>query len=526
MRKHAEKPRHKRHPNDRFPAVDVSVARILSKAPATLALGREGALALLREHSGSVTRAVRAARQRSQTDPTVMQPVPEHGATYRNLGHAVNSCYVASTLAACFAQWDAWDALLAPAATGGSDSRVEHLRTVARSIVNTIRTSGAVQATDVDSFRRAAADLGFASGQGQEDPTELYLLLVDVLGAPMLPFNLNLIHEGTRDDTDERLELESIIPLSITKFANGDSPIFFDQLLDHYCFGNQLQGLRRTIRDRREVVNAWGIRLLLPEYTPQSGMQDRLRRDSFESIALPFCIKRYDSVGKKKRVPVALPVTVDFTKFVGATAAGSKYVLRLKSVVCHLGSSLRYGHYVTYTYDQTVWRRWDDMQKGKVKMSPEAPDEQPTDPDWQNELRHDSYIVFYELLPGDGTLHPGELLELSGSQHWNDENSEFVVELQETLSSPGMRVRYMTPGEQMQIENDEQLARGLVGELQEKMISPGMSDDHTTPGEQAQTENDEQLARSLVGEYMRPEEQMQIQNDAELARVISEEDRL
>lgn len=442
----------------RFSAEDISVARVLSQAPPGLKLNYDLAKRLLRRNVGSVSGAVRAARRQARNDPAVLQPVPELGETFYNLGHAANSCYIAATLVACFAEWDAWDPLLSPT-TERRTQKVERLRTATRSIVNTMRTGGTVSVQSVEEFRKAVGLLGFAGGSRQEDPTELYLLVMDALGAPKLPFNVNLIHQATPIDSDARFELESIIPLSIADSdSSGDNgPIHFEKLLYRYFFDNQLEGLVRPMIKKEQVVNAWGIRLLLPE---------KLRHSSFASVALPFCIKRYIATREKDRTPVYLPVTMDFTAFVDAVREGGKYVLRLKSVVCHLGQTIDSGHYVTYTYDQTGWRRWNDLSKGEVETSAEDMDELPVNDMWRREIQNDSYIVFYELLPGDGTLHPGDLLEDSGVGLWTNENSEFAGELNEMLRSTDALDSYLGEVKQVQsnmeyaaIMQDEQIAR-------------------------------------------------------------------
>lgn len=311
---------------------------------------------------------------------------------------------------ACFASWDAWDALLTPP-PGAALSKRESLRGILRSIVNQVRQGKAVPYKDVEGFRTVMVQLGFPGGKRQEDVTDLFATLVEHLGAPLLPLGENLVHVATREDSDERLVVERLLWLA---FEQTSGEVQFESLLDMYFFGEQRTGIRRRMSDKQAIVDAWCVRLLLPEYAPsQDG--DTLRRNSFDTLAMPFAIKRYTGTMEKNRTTVTLPTTLDVTRFV-SDPDGGRYSLRLKSVVCHLGSRLGSGHYVAYTYDITVgWRRWDDMKNGLVERDEEADDGLPRRESWRDELTRDTYMVFYELLPGDGKSHPGAVLDASAS---------------------------------------------------------------------------------------------------------------
>ena len=477
-----------------------NVARLVSLTPA---LSREEAADLLRRNGGSVRRAAREARRvLAVNDPSVCAPVPDDfDFRYMNIGHALNSCYIASTVAACFASWDAWDALLTPPPGAATVSKVETLRTCLRKIVNQVRQGKAVSKTDVEAFRTVMVALGFPDGKRQEDATDFFATLVDHLGAPLLPLGENLHHRAAREDVDERVVVERFIWLSLDQTSDSYT---FELLLYNYFLGEQRTGIRRRLRGKQEIVDAWCVRLLLPEYAPsQSGSS--LRRNSFDTLAMPFSLKRYTGTMQKNRARVELPTTLDVTNYVDPH--GGRYSLRLKSVVCHIGARLGSGHYVAYTYDAAGgWRRWDDLSRGAVSRDDEAEDGLPRNERWRDELLRDSYMVFYELLPGDGSTHPGAMLDASTSGELDvgslpGEMSELLEVVMNTEHDEDF-ARHMQEQlyvDYIQAEEDGRVARGLQAE-EDSEYADALSEDNTS-------NTDEDVARRL-----------QLRDDAEYAR--------
>lgn len=427
----------------------VAVARLISLAPVGAGLTPVRATAVLAANGWSLRLALEAvARDIAAVDPTALQPVPKHcmGSAMRNLTNAGNSCYLDAVLAALFATWDAWDGLLCSnvphtycqatepgrlisprnaltrfASTansisdtlrGGAPSResqrnthhVQHLRATVREAVNRIRKGDPVSAVVVEAVRSALRAAGFETRRGQEDAAELFAYLVDSLGAPFLALGETLMHPQPSSATDdERMATERILWLSLPTGSGDD--VRFKSLLNDYFFGNKLDGLRRNAT----VVSAWKARMLLPWYTPvrETGEVSAINDEtSFRALPIPFALKRYSANGQKTRVPVQLPTRIDFTDFVDGVHVGA-YSLVLRSVVCHLGNSVHSGHYVTYTYDAfaepyRTWRRWNDLSPGIV---PEVAEDQ-LEPAAREEIARDSYLVFYELVPGDGLADP------------------------------------------------------------------------------------------------------------------------
>lgn len=84
------------------------------------------------------------------------------------------------------------------------------------------------------------------------------------------------------------------------------------------------------------------------------------------------------------------------------------YTLLLRSVVCHLGETIKSGHYVTYKYVPQVhvaqmggWRRWDGLDDEPIRsVESEVVTGEPINTKWAVEIRTNFYLLFYELVPG------------------------------------------------------------------------------------------------------------------------------
>lgn len=496
----------------------INLGKLLSLAPA--GLSRDGAETILRENNGNVRRALKAAKRGlAATDESIVVPVPDlidattgSVVQFKNLRNVQNSCYMAATITACFAHWDAWDALLtAPQ----EDPKNAALRDDLRKIVNGIRRNGSRVPT---AHVRKLRDY-ILPGYSQECAGEFFEELLGKLSGPMLPFGLNLHHPATREDGDESTEALRTVDLTfrpemyMSRPGNNrpdDSCDLADMMYD-YHFVNQYN-VRRKHMNRDAIVNAWCVKLLLPEYSPYS--EDRnLRRNSFDTLAIPFCLKRYQYDIERKRPmkirnPVVIPVNLDFSRFVSNNNDGRSgvYSLRLKSIVCHKGGTLNTGHYVSYTYDlATGWKRWDDISDSQVDTCAGdiTGDQLPMNRSWREEIARDSYLVFYELLPGDGNEHPKDALDSSISGEISDVSASTSGGIMESIV------------EKVKHHDDEQVARALQAELN------GTEYDFTEDtARRMQEDLDSDYARSVADEA--EAKRIQANMDAQYARELSQ----
>eukprot|EP00177_Eucheuma_denticulatum_P000652 GFKZ01001169.1.p1 GENE.GFKZ01001169.1~~GFKZ01001169.1.p1 ORF type:complete len:422 (-),score=40.90 GFKZ01001169.1:1506-2771(-) len=323
--------------------------------------------------------------------PLPLQPLPHP----RNPENAGNTCYLDSVLISLFAEQDISDSLL----TRTTDSEPHQtLRQTLRIAVNHLRRGEAIPKSDIRSLRDALIKLRWYPGAAQQDAAELYAFLLDHLDAPFLPLFNNLAHSGVPDVGDHAPSTERLLWLDVKGI--GDLPT----MLNDYFFGQVRKGLRRG---SGHGVDALVMRSLIPSYTPirETGEIVSARRDKFRYLTVPLAINRFRARGNgKDRSPVHVRTALDATSYVNCFADDAKYTLILRSVVCHIGSSISAGHYVCYTFEPAVgWRRWNDLDSNPVRaVRGDVLVGLPEDANWREEIERDCYLLFYELVPGDG----------------------------------------------------------------------------------------------------------------------------
>lgn len=181
-------------------------------------------------------------------------------------------------------------------------------------------------------------------------------------------------------------------------------------------------GRLRTGSVRKEVLMpAWQFFSLIPWYTDNAPSSDAQVAAHFSSKrpVLGLCLKRYSYTrnGRAMRLDtiVDIPIEIGLPHFIqddnmddGGPLYGN-FKLSLQSVVCHRGSSVDSGHYISLvkttvpprgseTEELSYWIRFDDLANPRVTLV-----------DIKRALQEETpYLLFYQIMPVDGD--PGNLL--------------------------------------------------------------------------------------------------------------------
>lgn len=324
-----------------------------------------------------------------------------------------------------------------------------------RAIVNAMRTGNVVQPSALNLLRETLIKCaGWYAGLGQHDAAELLTVLLDALYAPFVSLVKHLSHGACPDEEADHVPYtERMIWLnfsassptttsssssSVPSTRNGPA-VPLETLIDAYFFGEVVHGLRRDValpadyyindenyfyQEQQQqnysqnavistptLVDAMVSRSLIPAYTPERETGEHssvaVSRLSFAFLTVPFAVSRFNASGTSKDMrSVRVATALDASRYVGRFATpGVTYTLILRAVVCHLGISIKSGHYVTYTYAPQAggWRRWDDLDDGLVRsVMGNVQTGEPVDQKWAAEIRRNCYLLFYELVPGDG----------------------------------------------------------------------------------------------------------------------------
>lgn len=243
------------------------------------------------------------------------------------------------------------------------------------------------------------------------------------------------------------------------------------------------------LRTKPKEVNlpAWMFLRLLPFYTDDNNL-DNANQSIANSLKefvkrrpiLPICLKRYlfdtDSLlAHRSKRRIVIPPIMNLPLFVADDVdddASGDYCLILESAVCHRGTSISLGHFVSavrkdcknisQTEDEALkatWYLYDDMKKDKRVVEKLFHDL--FDSEWP-------YMLFYRLVPNGDTamgsaassLHNNRISALSSSasllnvvppkgsknKYWEDSLTPIVSGTQSGASEEGISARVSEEG--------------------------------------------------------------------------------
>lgn len=183
-------------------------------------------------------------------------------------------------------------------------------------------------------------------------------------------------------------------------------------------------------KPREVMLPAWMLLRLLPFYTDDNdlnGANESIARNSREFAnrrpVLPICLKRYsfsagEGLASRSKRRILIPPIIDLPAFVADDPTSSDdtgYKLILESAVCHRGTTIQSGHFVSavrkdnHIENQTLeealaapWYLYDDLKKHRVvtKTFQEI-----FDTEWP-------YMLFYRLLACEGTRPNSQVLSV------------------------------------------------------------------------------------------------------------------
>ncbi|KAJ1730483.1 hypothetical protein LPJ72_004453 [Coemansia sp. Benny D160-2] len=280
------------------------------------------------------------------------------------------SCYIDSLLMALFGAQSSFDALLYVRDLGSESAN--KLLAITRLYVNFMRAGELIDVWLVEEMRSAllacgwlggafqAETMGSAQKQQQQDTSELYLFLMDVLQMPYLPLEMRMVHGADHDTADCKMVTQRMVELSFpeedsrnanensngnsengngkdsTNTSNTEHPLLLQALLESYFFDNRVEQLERSLKSSSESgkptstkvrTNAWSFLSMYPFYTPQSEFDIHGPRSTAAAeypddapFILPLLIKRYavDERGRVHRVKrrVIIPMVLDVTNII------------------------------------------------------------------------------------------------------------------------------------------------------------------------------------------------------------------
>ncbi|KAL9601711.1 MAG: hypothetical protein Q9219_002322 [cf. Caloplaca sp. 3 TL-2023] len=249
----------------------------------------------------------------------------------------------------------------------------------------------------------------FDSSKGSTSHVETVEVDESMPSTPLSPLPPSI--KSPRRPINSRVRAPSIIQESYIS-EKGDH-------LDAPEYESPQRGRRRAGSIRKEVMMpAWQFFSLIPWYTDAKPSNDAQVAAHFSSARpiLGICLKRYSFLSNGQAVRrssfVDIPLEIGLPHFIQDDNMAENgplfgnFKLELQSVVCHRGTRVDSGHYVSLvrtfhsgTPNEAHWQRHDDLAKERVA-------EVNVD---QFLCEETPYLLFYQVVPIDGD--PGNIMD-------------------------------------------------------------------------------------------------------------------
>lgn len=149
------------------------------------------------------------------------------------------TCYLDTLLFSMFARLSSFEPLLY---TSFDDEPRRRLSTLIRLWVNMLRTGKLIQTDVTKHLQEALAACGWedASRLEQQDTSEAFQNITDILNLPLLTLKVDLVHGGKNDSDDHKLIHERLLNVAVPDEDPEGAPIKLEDCLESY-FNNQVE---------------------------------------------------------------------------------------------------------------------------------------------------------------------------------------------------------------------------------------------------------------------------------------------
>ncbi|MCJ1400002.1 hypothetical protein MMC11_003205 [Xylographa trunciseda] len=172
-------------------------------------------------------------------DVKLLGAVNRHGTT----------CYLDATLFAIFARLESFEAILY---NTFEDEPRKRLSTLLRLWVNALRTGKLITTDITKQLQDALAKCGWheAAEIQQQDASEAFSFITEMLELPMLTLKMDIFHQGKEESNDDhRLVRERLLEVAIPEEPSDGRIITLEECLETY-FNNRIE-VKRFLLDRR-----------------------------------------------------------------------------------------------------------------------------------------------------------------------------------------------------------------------------------------------------------------------------------
>ncbi|KAL2269723.1 hypothetical protein VTJ83DRAFT_1907 [Remersonia thermophila] len=216
------------------------------------AISRELIRVALRSHfaAGDTDKAVELLQLQQQAFSGIIQPYDPNVKMLGAENRGNVTCYLDSLLFAMFAHMTAFESMLK------NDLETEPQRKLAallRLWVNMLRSGKLIHADMTELIQQALAECGWkeAAYLEQQDTSEAFAFIADVLQLPLLALQMDLFHQGKGDVDDHKVVHERCLNLPVPPDTDGKG-IKLEDCMEAY-FNNRVDVLRDSLDDKTSI---------------------------------------------------------------------------------------------------------------------------------------------------------------------------------------------------------------------------------------------------------------------------------
>ncbi|KAL1836841.1 hypothetical protein VTJ49DRAFT_4605 [Mycothermus thermophilus] len=216
------------------------------------AISRELIRVALRSHfaAGDTDKAVELLQLQQQAFSGIIQPYDPNVKMLGAENRGNVTCYLDSLLFAMFAHMTAFESMLK------NDLETEPQRKLAallRLWVNMLRSGKLIHTDMTELIQQALAECGWkeAAYLEQQDTSEAFAFIADVLQLPLLALQMDLFHQGKGDVDDHKVVHERCLNLPVPPDTDGKG-IKLEDCMEAY-FNNRVDVLRDSLDDKTPI---------------------------------------------------------------------------------------------------------------------------------------------------------------------------------------------------------------------------------------------------------------------------------
>ncbi|KAI1463673.1 cysteine proteinase [Daldinia caldariorum] len=158
------------------------------------------------------------------------------------------TCYLDALLFAMFAKLESFECMLK---SDFMDEPQRKLAALLRLWVNMLRSGKLIETDMTQHIQDALAACGWKDAQllEQQDTSEAFAFITETLQLPLLTLQVDLFHQGEKDDADHKVVYERLLNLAVPPDNNGKG-IRLEDCLEEY-FNSQVDVLRDSLEEKK-----------------------------------------------------------------------------------------------------------------------------------------------------------------------------------------------------------------------------------------------------------------------------------